>query len=450
MQVKKFEASSVIEALKQVKKEMGPDAIILSTQEAKRSVTGSMRFLVVAAVRDNHLKKKEMAEKAMGKMFTEKVSGQSAQKQKMFIDNVYRGIEKKHEARNRSITQTPYIDIGEEGERDTGETISALPPVAGGVARVKSAAREAFKSSQKSDLFKGHEKQEELMPDHILHAIVEKSKVPKVSLAVERMIQRLRTCGVNPDICERLQAQVQNELGQGVDRKALVDSWFAKWILSQVKVTSFDNSRPVEFFVGPHGSGKTTALVKLATHYVVQEGLSVALVTTDLNKVGTVEQLRVYGRILNVPVFVVRSQQHLATQLKDLEVYDKVLVDTPGVSLSHMDELDFMRFIAQRSGEQNQVVHLVLSALTKESDLSGILKRFRVAQFDDIVVTNVDQTSQHGILINIQSKMSVPFHSFGIGSDVVDGFEKASRERVLDLVFKLTKQIGDRGNDSRI
>ena len=48
------------------------------------------------------------------------------------------------------------------------------------------------------------------------------------------------------------------------------------------------------------------------------------------------------------------------------------------------------------------------------------------------------------------SKMQKPFHSFGIGSDIVDGFEIASRERVLDLIFKLTTKIGERAHDSRI
>lgn len=455
MQVKKFEATSVIEALKQVKEDLGPEAIILSTQEAKRSVGGPKKFIVVAAVSETQLLKKKLAEKQMADVYKDRVQSQSAIKQKMFIDNVYRGIEKKHEIKNRTITKTPYIDIEDapqphEASVAKAQVSSTPAPAISGLARVKQAAQEAFKTSMTSDFFAKPQAKEELLDDTVLQTVVRQNQAPQVSAAVSRMLARLKSCGVAPEVCKQLQVEVQRELGSGVERQALVDSWFAKWILQHIQVSEASQASAVEVFVGPHGSGKTSALVKLATHYVMQENRKVAIVTTDLNKVGGVEQLRVYSRILNTPVVVIRDVKELSEKIEELGAYDKILIDTPGISLSNIEELDFMRAIAQLKNPRNLHVHLVISALTKENDLGGLLKRFRVSHFDDVVVTNIDQTSQHGILVNIQTKMDKPFHSFGIGSDIVDGFEVASRERVLDLIFKLTKQIGERGNDSRI
>ncbi len=454
MQVKKYESSSVIEALQLVKQDLGPDAIILSTQEAKKSMTGTKKFIVVAAVSETHLKKKQMAEQQLQQVYKDRVQDQSAIKQKMFIDNVYRGIEKKHEARNRTITRTPYIDINDSvAEEAPVRDVPQKAESVSGLARVKQAAQEAFKTSMSSEFFAKPvpQREEDLLADDVLHRIVQNSQ-PKETLPepVKRMLSRLKNCGVNSEIINSLKEQCVAELGSGCQRQALVDSWFAKVILNNIQVINQWPEEKVEVFVGPHGSGKTSTLVKLATQYVMQDNKRVAIITTDLNKVGGVEQLRVYSRILNVPVHVVRDASELDSKMSELGQYDKILIDTPGISLSNMDELDFMRVIAQWQPESGIKTHLVISALTKEKDMGGLLKRFRVAQFDDVIVTNIDQTSQHGILLNMKSKMQKPFHSFGIGSDIVDGFEIASRERVLDLIFKLTKKIGDRGNDSRI
>ncbi len=460
MQVKKFEASSVVEALKQVKGDLGPDAIILSTQEAKKTLGGGRKFVVVAAVSEHQLKKKELAQQQLGAVYKDRVQDQSANKQKMFIENVYRGAEKKYEARHKTLTRTQYIDIDDSPQAEApGASVvpSMERPVkvgASSLERVKMAAQEAFKTSVGSEFFAKspvEDQDEALLDDEILRSVVRGPEhKPQVSGPVANMIQRLKSCGVSLELCDSLVFQCSRELGRGTERRALVDSWFAKWILNQVTVAQEGTSKAVEVFVGPHGSGKTTSLVKLATHYVVQENKRVAIVTSDLNKVGGVEQLRVYSRILNAPIYVVKDPADIAVTVARLTEFDKILVDTPGISLSNIEELDFMRAVAQLTPEGGSTVHLVISALTKEKDLGGILKRFRVSQFDDVVVSNIDQTSQHGILINIQKIINKPFHSFGIGSDIVDGFEVASRERVLDLVFKLTKHSGDRGNDSSI
>lgn len=452
MQVRKFEASSVLEALKEVKKELGPDAIILSTQEAKKTLAGAKRFVVVAAVSENQLKKKELAERKLGPLFDSRVQPKSAVQQKQLIENVYKNLEKKHEEKNRQITQIPYIDITDGNEAKASVRSNANAEEGSGMSpnakRVKMAAREAFKSSLNLDLFKKDRVSETFVVKEPA-AMMEKSRVAEMPLALANMIQKLKQCGVDPEVWNSLQQQAQRELGGDIHRKAIVDSWFAKKILNEVKVIEHKQPRSIEIFVGPHGSGKTASLIKMATHYKVNEQCSVAIITTDLNKVGGVEQLRVYSRILNAPIFAVGIED-LEDQINELQGFNKIFVDTPGISLSNMEEVDFMKSLNLGNVTTSKSIHLVVSALTKSNDLGGILKRFRVAHFNDIIVTGIDQTSQHGILLNIQEKASMPYHSFGIGSDIVDGFEFASRERVLDLIFKLTKPIGERANDSSI
>ena len=85
--------------------------------------------------------------------------------------------------------------------------------------------------------------------------------------------------------------------------------------------------------VGPTGVGKTTTTAKLAARCVVRYGADkLALLTTDGYRIGAHEQLRIYGRILGVPVHVVRDSEDLRRTLVDLRDKHMILIDTVGMS----------------------------------------------------------------------------------------------------------------------
>jgi len=441
MQVKKYEASSILEALRLVKEDLGPDAIILSSQESKKSIVGVKTFTVVAAISEQQLRKKQLTQKSLGTVFDNKVKQQSARQQKVLIESVYRGIEDKFERRKPSVTRTPYFQISDEND-EMQEAKHSDREVSSEV-RVKKAVQEAFQTSLSSQFF---ENQPTLLKT-TQKPVHQEAIWPE---ALQDMFTRLKRCGVEGTLNEGLRKEAWRELANQAQKKSQVDSWYARRILSDIAVANHQQSKCVEFFVGPQGAGKTTSMIKIATDQVVNGSKKVAIISTDLLKVGAIEQTRTYCRILNVPLFVVRSPVELSHKIEELQSFDKVLVDTPGISLSNIEDLDFIRPISTLKGKLACQVHLVVSALTKNTDLGGMLRRFRVADFDDVIVTNIDQTSQHGILLNIQANTDKPYHSFGISADVIDGFEYATRERVLDLIFKLTKRIGEREHDSGI
>lgn len=445
MQVKKFEASSILEALRLVKEDLGPDAIILSSQETKKSMGGGKRFLVVAAISEQQLRKKELTQKSLGTIYEDRVKQQSARQQKVLIESVYRGIEDKFEKRKQNVTRTPYFQINDENyEEEAVQELKNPTQVAPSEVRVKKAVQDAFQSSLSSQFFENQSSAAK---------VPQAAEAPQATAwpeALNAMFMRLKRCGVEGGLNENLRREASRELVGQAQKKSKVDTWYARRILSDITVVNDQQSRPVEVFVGPQGAGKTTSMIKIATDYVVNVSKKVAIITTDIFKVGGIEQTRTYCRILNVPFFVIRHPSELAHKIAELQSFDKILVDTPGISLSNIEDLDFIRPIGALKGTVACQVHLVVSALTKNTDLGGLLKRFRVADFDDVIVTNIDQTSQHGILLNIQVNTDKPYHSFGISADVIDGFEYATRERVLDLIFKLTKKNGEKEHDSGI
>jgi len=491
MQVKRFTAETIVQALQDVKRELGPDAIILSTKEERRVLGRPPQYTVVAAVTDNQMRRKQVTEKSLGH-FSEKFSTRSASHQKQIISNVVDKLTEKQRHRNPVVTAKRYADISENDEYvEASEVPSAISqkvspnapsgvfgaqketPESPGQTRVQSAVKEAFRSSLSSqflpfkkktqtpesprgrrvqDAVEKFSRKEEPGPQKTTAEVnpePAKGEQMSWSLEVQPMVSKLSRVGVTQNIIESYLTRAKADLRDSFN-KASLEAWVARKILDTVRCVIPGHFSGIEFFVGPQGSGKTTALVKLASEYRLNHKKRVVMVTTDSRRVAAFEQLKVYGRILNIPVLAASSIDEWAQLVPHLENFDNILVDTPGVSLSDSDEFDFLRRLVNTHGRLNRTTHLVLSATSPQSSLQVMSKKFQVAHYRDVIFTNVDQTAHHGALLNFYIENQKPFHSFGLSADIVEGFEWATRERILDLIFKLTKINGASRYESQL
>jgi flagellar biosynthesis protein FlhF len=260
-----------------------------------------------------------------------------------------------------------------------------------------------------------------------------------LSYDVCSVFEKLTKAGVAEDIAAEILTQAEEQMSPvKLKNKALVEAFAAKYILNTTQIVNGKQTAKVHVFVGPAASGKTSTLIKLASHLVVRDGKKVALVTTDTLKVGASDQMLIYAQILNVPFAVVRQKADWEKIVAQLTGYDHILVDFSGVGLKTMDEISFVRNLIPPES-MNPQIHLVLSCLAKDSDLTEIGKRYKVTNFQDVIFTGLDESIQHGTIYNFMKRFSVPLHSFGIGARVPEDFEMATKERVLDLIFKITK-----------
>src|SRR5487761_2450485 len=118
--------------------------------------------------------------------------------------------------------------------------------------------------------------------------------------------------------------------------------------------------------VGPTGVGKTTTTAKLAARCVVRHGADkLALVTTDSYRIGAHEQLRIYGRILGVPVHAIKDASDLNLILHELKDKHLVLIDTIGMSQKDQKVIDQ---VAMLSGCETDVERLLLLNATSSGD----------------------------------------------------------------------------------
>ncbi len=158
------------------------------------------------------------------------------------------------------------------------------------------------------------------------------------------------------------------------------------------------NKDNVIFFVGPTGVGKTTTIAKVASYFILNQGLKVALITADTYRIAAVEQLKTYANILNIPIRVIYNENEIEEAIASFKDYDLVFVDTAG--RSHKNDQRQMELAKLLNSVDKKEVYLVLSAATKYKDLKNITKKYSDICDYKIIFTKLDETISYGNILN--------------------------------------------------
>jgi len=185
--------------------------------------------------------------------------------------------------------------------------------------------------------------------------------------------------------------------------------------------------------VGPTGVGKTTTIAKLAAHYTVSRKARVALVTTDTFRVGAVEQLKTYSRIMGVPLEVASTRQELEKALASHQDKDLILIDTVGRSPRDHEMLEGLRAMLDSSFAIE--THLCVAATTRERELRAIVESFGGLGATRLLVTKLDESSSFGAIVNLQTEKKLSLSYFTRGQKVPEDIEAASGRKVAELIL---------------
>lgn len=189
--------------------------------------------------------------------------------------------------------------------------------------------------------------------------------------------------------------------------------------------------------VGPTGVGKTTTTAKIAARCVVQLGPSrVAMITTDGFRIGAQEQLRIYGRILGVPVFAVRDANDLRLTLQELVSKHIVLIDTVG--LSQRDKA-VAEQIAMLSGGGIVKRLLCLNAASRGDTLDEVVRAFGGEGLAGAVITKADEAVSLAPVVDVVVRHRLLVHYLANGQRVPEDLHLPNRAYLLDRAFRLSR-----------
>ena len=511
MNIKKFEARTMKEALEMVKTQLGPDAVVLSAKEVTKGfgLGGAKSIEITAAYSENVLRNKQYVQSRMPEAQKNKFDRIAAKSQKEIIQKVVEEQILKSQMLKTPKDTAPkalfsasmgtkkYIEIDEDQlpktqasvPRPTSYNRRASPQLANQVnqqlamqattyagqqahtqtnmqanmqasfqaqlqeqgAILTQQAQRAWGSMEVQSLKNEIEQLKELihqfrsMPQNFVQAAPTTTTIQQhpgaefgVNYDLSAQYLQLTRKGILPDVAADILVQAQAQLEPHNQKKPQVmEAWVGKYILNSVPVVS-GGFEQFHFFVGPSGSGKSSSMIKLASQLVLQHKRRVALISADTIKVGADQQMKIFSEILNLPFISIRNPSDWNKVIPYLGQVDHVLVDFASLSMKTEDEFNYLKKMMPPV-LHNMRTHLVLSAKSKDSDLLESVKRYEKIGIMDIIVTSLDEATQHGNIYNLARKQSFPFYAFGIGPKIPEDFERATAERVLDLILELTK-----------
>ena len=199
----------------------------------------------------------------------------------------------------------------------------------------------------------------------------------------------------------------------------------------------------VILFVGVNGTGKTTSIAKLAAR-LTGEGHTLALAAADTFRAAAVEQLRIWGEQLGVPVIAQRpgadpgAVAFDAVAAAEARNLDAVLVDTAGRLQNKqqlMDELAKIRKVIERRlpGQPRHVL-LVLDATTGQNGLAQAEVFSREAGVTGIILTKLDGTAKGGVALAVADRLGVPILFAGVGEEI-DALAPFDPEAFVEWLF---------------
>jgi flagellar biosynthesis protein FlhF len=186
--------------------------------------------------------------------------------------------------------------------------------------------------------------------------------------------------------------------------------------------------------VGPTGVGKTTTTAKLAARCVVRYGADrLALLTTDGYRIGAHEQLRIYGRILGVPVHIVRDSEDLRRTLADLRDKHMVLIDTVGMSQRDRMVAEQAAMLT-RAGEVNRL--LLLNATSRGDTLDDVIRAYAGENLAGCILTKVDEAASLAPALDAAVRHGLMLSYVANGQRVPEDLHLPNRNYLLHRAFK--------------
>ena len=192
----------------------------------------------------------------------------------------------------------------------------------------------------------------------------------------------------------------------------------------------------VVLFVGPTGVGKTTTVAKIGAGLVARHKKRVGLLNLDTYRIGAVEQLRIYGDLMGVPVEVANTASRISGAIGRLSENDVILVDSAGRSEGGGEELLPFLSILSAGQEYDLSVVLVVSAGQKARDLEQTAAAYQKIRPEALVVTKIDETGALGSLYGLLAHGRLPVSYVTTGQKVPEDIEVAHGGRLAEWMIE--------------
>ena len=197
-------------------------------------------------------------------------------------------------------------------------------------------------------------------------------------------------------------------------------------------------SKKVVMLVGPTGVGKTTSVAKLAARYsyLLDKKYKVGLVVLDTYRIGAVEQLMQYARMMKLGIETVVDPPEFSSALESLKYCDYILIDTMGSSPYDKGKIEkIYECLDGNTTSYNVDVVLVMPSSIKYEDLKATYDNFSSLSIDTLMFTKLDETRGFGNIFSLAYETKKPISYFSVGQEVPEDLVSANSDFLIDCLL---------------
>lgn len=442
MNVKKFTAATTRDALRMVRDEMGDEAVILSNRKVPEGIE-------IMAMTNEELSGMAQANNQVGSLnpLLEQSAFQSRysdipelhDKAGLSLKNTATHVVSANNGQPRKITKLepwPVLQSATssyaqpQAQKQPQPQKQARPMQANEAARpavvTKPApAPVAMISPEQQGLVKEIKSMRNLLQEQF--ACMAWSDMQQRDPRRTRLLRDLVNAGFSPTLARQFLDKMPSDADM---------SWVSQVLTHNLHVATQAEDVVVRGGVyaltGPTGVGKTTTTAKLAARAVVRYGAdSVALITTDSYRIGALEQLRIYGKILGVGVHAARDTGDLRVTLSGLKHKRLVLIDTMG-----MGQRD--KRVQEQAAMFNEVGVqrlLLLNSTSSGDTLDDVVRMYHNTGVIGCIATKLDEATSLGALLDVMVRHKLTLHYVANGQRVPEDLHEVNLAYLLHRAF---------------
>lgn len=440
MTTQTFEASSIREAMFRVRESLGPDAVILGTREIRRAQANApSRFAVTAAASQGvdaeqrpapmvargprpsfaeppplpafpplpaHAERPAPAPPLVRARSTGEVSARPRVEPATFPPADDRHREASPPAARPTTSPPPRPAAEARHDEITvpnGRAVTELTAEAAGPARAATIPDLPLAPAGESPLA--------AMERRLTRTIADMGdEIARLQRATRRAgpttddpdpdVRGLVAAGVEPSVAAALVARAREraapDRGLAVARQPDLEAEIRS-ILDPATPLWARHERVIAAIVGPTGAGKTRTVAKLAALATFGHNARVGIITTDTLRIGGLETLEAFCRILGLPLRKARDAQGLAASVARYADKDLILIDTPGAG--PWDDAGLAQLDATLSIDGCER-HLAIPAVAPAHDVRTVARRFAPRALASIIVTKLDEARGPGAVLS--------------------------------------------------
>ncbi|MCP1144062.1 flagellar biosynthesis protein FlhF [Lysinibacillus endophyticus] len=379
MKMKKYVAPSISEAMKQIRTELGDDAVIINSK-----VVVTKKFFGL-------IKHKNF----------EVLAG---------VDSVESVNLPSHlpDMQHRNVSNSEMDTVSEKEMQNTD--LKLTTELKSEIADLKSILQSIQKQTTHSDI------PEEILP----------------------MIDFLKRQELNEElitaISDELFVYYKKAENINIDEIKSITKDVLKKYLTQLPIGGLSFEKKYINVLGPTGVGKTTTIAKIAARSVLEKKKKIGFITTDTYRIAAIEQLKTYANLLHAPVEIVYNANDYKTAIEKMENLDLVFIDTAGRNYKEAKYVNDLKKIINFDDDVES--YLVLSLTSKEQDMEAIIQQFHEFPIGKFIFTKIDETNSIGTMYNLMIKYNKGLAYYTNGQEVPEDIEEANIDKLIELFFQ--------------